>query len=453
MTNVSTPSPPFVDAFSLTMACAYFRTGRHMLPAVCYLSLPETTPYALVCGVERVTDELQAFGFSPEVVQYISEMLDNTGKPLFDASFLEMLFHTRWQGTLHAVPEGSYVFAGEPIVRIEAPIYQCVLVESLLRNSVGYESAIATRTADLVAAASPTPIIERGMAYAPGIDASIAASRAAYIGGCAAATNVLAGDLFDIPLRGGFTELWSDSFDDEFLSYVLYAGAMPANCTLRVDVQHAQKNIAAALNVGKQLSEHGFSLTGIRLENGTLSEIAAAAIMAKKSFIAAKMPNVAIVVAGDFSAAEISMFHRLNTPINVFLLDNALLSVLPLPLTYKVAAVQLELNQPLVRRTKTWATQPQVYRFRDAEGVYVGDLRYDEAQPPSLEAQTLGAFSAAELAKFEGFALLSQLFEKGKYVAFEREIAQIRAYAQQERTAFAPAVFADKREYPVGLAI
>ena len=163
-----------------------------------------------------------------------------------------------------AVPEGRLVFAGEPIIRIQG-LFQCQLLETIVLNIINFQTLIATKASRICYAAKGDSVLEFGFRRAQGIDAALMASRASYIGGCTATSNVLAGKTYGIPVRGTHAHSWVMAFEDELESFESYAEALPDNCIFLVDTFDTLEGVRNAIITGKKLRLMGYDLVGIRL--------------------------------------------------------------------------------------------------------------------------------------------------------------------------------------------
>jgi nicotinate phosphoribosyltransferase len=192
------------DLYQLTMACAYWKSGtahQHAAFHLAFRNPPFQGGFTIACGLSAVIDYLHHFHFEEDDLKYLATILGRDQQPLFSSAFLEYLRHLRFTGDIDAVPEGTVVFPHEPLLRVQGPILEAQLLETPLLNFVNFQSLIATKAARICLAARGEPVIEFGLRRAQGIDGALTASRAAYVGGCAGTSNVLAGKLFDIPFR------------------------------------------------------------------------------------------------------------------------------------------------------------------------------------------------------------------------------------------------------------
>ena len=191
------------DLYQLTMAYGYWKLRRTDEEAVFNLFFrrhPFKGGYTVACGLDHVADYLESLGFDDHDLKYLAELTGNDEKPLFESAFLDYLSEMKFELDVDAVPEGTVVFPHQPLLRVKGPIIQCQIVESPLLNMMNFQTLIATKAARICQAAKGEPVLEFGLRHAQGIDGSLTASRAAYIGGCAATSNVLAGKLFGIPV-------------------------------------------------------------------------------------------------------------------------------------------------------------------------------------------------------------------------------------------------------------
>lgn len=246
------------DFYQLTMAAGYWRSGIGEREGVFHLSFrkhPFEGGFAIACGLDCVAELIETLHFEPDDIEYLRGICGNDGKPIFNPDFLSYLSTLRFTGDVDAVPEGTVVFPHEPLVRIRGPIAQCQILESVLINIVGFQSLIATKAARVKLATHGEPVLEFGLRRAQGVDGAVAASRAAYIGGCDATSNVLAGKLLGIPVKGTHAHSWVMSFKDEPTAFQEYGKAMPNNCILLVDTYDTDQGVRHAIEVARELRE------------------------------------------------------------------------------------------------------------------------------------------------------------------------------------------------------
>lgn len=254
------PTALLTDLYQITMANGYWKLGMHEREAVFELIFrkhPFTNHYAVCCGLASVVEFLQQWHFNADDIAYLSNLKSSQGEKLLADDFLQYLQTLRFTGDLDAIPEGTIVFAHEPLLRIKGPLIQCQLLESTLLNLINFQTLIATKASRVCQAAHGDKVFEFGLRRAQGPDGALSASRAAYIGGCTATSNVLAGKLYDIPVRGTHAHSWVTAFPDELSAFEAYAAVMPHNCVLLIDTFDTLRGAEHAIAIGKKLREQG----------------------------------------------------------------------------------------------------------------------------------------------------------------------------------------------------
>lgn len=256
------------DFYELTMMQGYHMSKLHNHIAVFdlfYRDNPAGNGYAIAAGLEQVVDYVNNLRFSEEDIQYLVSIGH------FSTEFIKYLRAFRFTGDIYAVPEGTVVFPQEPILRVTAPIMEAQLMETALLNIINHQSLIATKAARVVHAAQGDAVLEFGLRRAQGPDAGVYGARAALIGGCHATSNVLAGKMFDVPVKGTLAHSWVMSFPDELTAFRKYADIYPDACILMVDTYDSIKiGVPNAITVFREMKENGVPLKnyGIRLDSG-----------------------------------------------------------------------------------------------------------------------------------------------------------------------------------------
>lgn len=216
--------------------------------------------FSIACGLAFVIDLLSSLTFTPDDTAYLAELRGTDNTPLFDRAFLDALQTVQFTCDVDAMPEGTVVFPHEPLLRVQGSLLQCQIIETALLNIINFQTLIATKAARICLAAKGEPVLEFGLRRAQGFDGALTASRAAFIGGCAATSNVLAGKLFGIPVKGTHAHSWVMAFDDELESFQTYAEAMPNNCIFLVDTYNTREGIRKAVEVGRWLQQNGHAM-------------------------------------------------------------------------------------------------------------------------------------------------------------------------------------------------
>lgn len=238
------------DLYQLTMAYGYWKSGMAGKEAVFNMFFrknPFQGGYTIACGLAQVMDFVHNFRFSEDDITYLQTLTGNDGQLMFESAFLEYLKDLRFTCDIDAIPEGTVVFPQEPMLRIKGPILQCQLLETPILNMLNFQSLIATKASRIGRVVKDEPILEFGLRRAQGIDGAVTASRAAYIGGCAATSNVLAGKLYGIPVKGTHAHSWIMSFDTEAEAFETYAEVMPNNCVFLVDTYDTLEGVKKPL--------------------------------------------------------------------------------------------------------------------------------------------------------------------------------------------------------------
>ena len=306
------------DLYELSMANAYWKAGVSDREA-CFHHYFRSNPfgggYTISCGLESVIDFLEHFRFQADDLAYLADLRGGDGKALFESDFLEHLGAITFSCDVDAIPEGRVMFAPEPLIRVSGPIIQCQLIETALLNLLNFQTLIATKSARVCRATRGDPVIEFGLRRAQGIDGGISATRAAYVGGCVATSNLLAGKLLDIPVRGTHAHSWVMFFADEAEAFHEYAEASPNNVVLLVDTYNTLNGVRRAVETGKALRERGHDLLGVRLDSGDLAYFS---IEARKILDAAGFSDTAIVASNELDEHTIENLKQQGAKINIW---------------------------------------------------------------------------------------------------------------------------------------
>lgn len=446
------------DLYQLTMAYGYWKHKRAEQPAVFHLFFrrpPFRGRYALAAGLEDAVAWLQDWHLNNDDLAYLATLTDAQGCPLFEAAFLDYLGGLRFTGDLHAIAEGTIVFAHEPLLRITAPLVQAQLVETALLTFLNFQTLIATKAARLVQAAQGDAVLEFGARRAQGIDGGLSASRAAYIGGCTATSNVLAGRLYGIPLQGTHGHSWVMSFETERQAFEAYAEALPSQCVFLVDTYDSLQGIRTALEVGQILRKKGHSLLGIRLDSGDLAQLAR---QARQLLDNAGFEDAVIVGSDGLDASKIKALKAQGAPIAVWGVGTHLVTASDQPslgAVYKLGALQ-DLDGTWIPKIKLSNTPEkistpgvlQVRRYVLDNGQPFGDMVWQEAnEAPEPHFQSFdGRQVVAQDRAYQD--LLEPILAQGQLVTKLPDLATIRAHAQAQIALFSDVNF---QWYPIGL--
>jgi len=471
--NFEGQNPPgakalLTDLYQLTMAYGYWKAGKPDQEAVFHVIFrkqPFQGGFTLCCGLADTIQYLLGFRFEQSDLDYLGRLKGNDGKRLFEPRFLQYLGDLRLRLDVDAIPEGTVVFPQEPLVRVRGSILQAQLVETALLNLLNFQSLVATKAARVCLAAQGDPVIEFGLRRAQGIDGALTASRSAYIGGCAGTSNVLAGKVFGIPVRGTHAHSWVMSFENELEAFDAYADALPNNCMFLVDTYDSLAGVRHAVQVGKRLRKQGHKLLGIRLDSGDLAYLS---VEARKILNAAGFKDAVIVASNDLNEHIIASLKQQGAAIDVWGVGTMLVTAYDQPAlggVYKLAAIRkpagawdykIKLSEQTVKMTNPGVLQ--VRRYREGKE-FIGDAIYDETRPLP---EPVTIVDPADLTRRKHFApktkhedLLVPIFRKGELVYRAPSLDAIRARAQQQLGMLHAGIkrFDNPHQYPAGLEL
>ena len=456
------------DFYQLTMAYGYWKTGMAEKESVFHLYFrknPFNGGFTVNCGLSYVIDFINNFRFTDEAVKFLAEVKGEDNQPLFEPEFLEYLRKLSFTCDIDAIPEGKVVFPHEPLLRVQGPILQCQLIESPLLNFINYQTLIATKAARIRIAAKDEPVIEFGLRRAQGIDGALAASRAAYAGGGASTSNVLAGKLFGIPLSGTHAHSWIMAFDDELAAFRAYAEAMPNNCVLLVDTYNTLEGIRRAIEVGQMLREKGKKLLGVRIDSGDLAYFS---IEARRMLDEAGLSDTKIVASNDLDENIISSLRSQEAKIDVWGIGTKLVTAYDQPAlgaVYKLSAIKndkkweykIKLSEQAVKVNNPGIQQVRRF-YTKGDKSLVADMLYDTQQPLGkkhtiIDPMDLTRRKVIKPSEVKSEDLLIPVFKKGQQVYDSPDLHTIRAQTIQSLAELPAGVkrFVNPHSYPVGL--
>lgn len=454
------------DLYELTMACGYWKSGLAGREAVFHLTFranPFGGGFTVACGLQAVTEFLDAFRFDGDDLAYLAGLRGPDDGPLFERGFLDSLAGLRLACDVDAVPEGTVVFAHEPLVRVRGPVLQAQLLETPLLNLVNYPTLIATKAARICLAARGDPVIEFGLRRAQGIDGGLTASRAAYVGGCAGTSNVLAGRAFGIPVRGTHAHSWVMLFDSELEAFAAYADAQPNNCIFLVDTYDTLAGVRRAVEIGRVLRARGHKLLGIRLDSGDLAYLSSAA---RRILDEAGFPDAVIVASNDLDERLIESLKQQGAAIGVWGVGTRLVTGHEQPAlggVYKLTAVRGPDGQwrdkVKVSEQRAKTSTPgllQVRRYRDAAG-FVADAIYDLRSAPAAGCTLVDPLDPTRRKRIgddvQFSDLLVPVYRAGRRVYEPPPLAEVRQRTQEQLAQLHAGIkrFVNPHAYPVGL--
>lgn len=433
------------DLYELTMMQGYFNMGRQekVIFDVFYRTNPSGNGYAIAAGLDSVINYIKNLKFVEEDIEYFRSL------NIFNKDFLNYLSNFKFTGDIYAIPEGTVVFPMEPLVKVIAPIIEAQLVETAILNFINHQSLIATKASRVCLAAEGDAVMEFGLRRAQGPDAGTLGARAAVIGGCVGTSNVVCGQLYDIPVLGTHAHSWIMSFPDEYTAFRTYAEMYPDNATLLVDTYDTLKSgVPNAIKVFKELKAEGKmpKKYGIRLDSGDLAYLSKEA---RKMLDEAGFPNASICASSDLDEYLISSLKNQGAKIDTWGVGTNLITSKDCPAfggVYKLAAIEKDgefIPKIKLSNNSIKITNPgnkNVYRIYDKE---TGKIRADiiglEGEVFN-ENKDLTIFHPVETWKktiikantFTIRPLLKEIFINGKYTYQDMSVKEIKAYKYKE---------------------
>lgn len=435
------------DLYEITMMQAYFKNNNKNKMAifdVFYRKNPMDGGYAISAGLEQVIEYINNLHFTEDDINYLASL------KIFEDDFLDYLKNFKFTGDIYAIPEGSVMFPREPILKVIAPIMEAQFIETAILNILNHQSLIATKAARICYAAEGDGIMEFGLRRAQGPDAGIYGARAAVIGGCAGTSNVLTGQMFDVPVMGTHAHSWIMSFDDEYTAFYTYAKLYPMACTLLVDTYDTlNSGVPNAIKVFKQMKNEGIELKnyGIRLDSGDLAYLSK---KARKMLDDAGFKDATITASNDLDEFLIASLKMQGAEITNWGVGTNLITSKDCPSfggVYKLAAI-MEDGENFTPKIKlsdnsekiTNPGNKKIYRIYEKENNKIkADLiclenetftenedmhLFDPHEPWKKTVLKAGTFTLKEL--------LVKVFDKGQCVYHSDSVMKLRDFAISE---------------------
>jgi nicotinate phosphoribosyltransferase len=363
---------------------------------------------------------------------------------------------------IDAIPEGTVVFAHQPLMRVRGPIWQAQLVESALLNLINFQTLIATKAARICQAAGDDEVIEFGMRRAQGVDGAMSATRASFIGGCTSTSNVLAGQRYGIPVRGTHSHSWVVSFDSQPKAFATFAEALPNNCVFLVDTYGTLQGVRDAIEIGHQIARRGHRLAGVRLDSGDLAWLSTEA---RKLLDAAGFESTPILASNELDEHVIESLKHQGAPIKIWGVGGKLVTggeQSALGGVYKLTAVRegdrweprIKISEDAVKVNLPGILQ--VRRFLK-DGMFVTDAIYDETHPLPEELRIVDPSDPIRHRILPSVSpheeLLQPLFRKGQLVSDTPSLVDIQRRAKSQLASLHPTVkrLQSPHRYPAGL--
>ena len=431
------------DFYEFTMANGYFERGmgdRRAYFDMFFRRVPDGGGYAVMAGVEQLIEYFSNLHFTDADIEYLRE------RTCFSEGFLDYLANFKFECDVWAVPEGTPVFPGEPLVTVAGPMIQAQFVETMILLTVNHQTLVATKANRITRAAEGRVVLEFGSRRAQGYDGAILGARAAYIGGCHGTACVISDRDYHIPAGGTMAHSWVQMFDSEYEAFRAYADIYPDNCVFLVDTYNVLKSgVPNAITVAKEMAEKGIRPKGIRLDSG---DIAYLSIKAREMLDAAGFPDMQIMASNSLDEYLVRDLINQGARIDSFGIGERLITSKSEPVfggVYKLVAVD-DVNGKIVPKIKVSEnvekiTTPhfkKIYRLYDNEtGKALGDVLtlhdevIDESKPYTLFHPTY-TWKKKVVTNFTARPLQVQLFDKGELVYQSPDIETIRKYCADQ---------------------
>ena len=366
------------DLYQLTMLQSYWRRGMSE-PATFDLfvrHLPANRRFLVACGLQPALGYLASLRFGRDAIDYLRSL------ERFNPEFLAWLGKLRFTGEVWAISEGKIAFAGEPLLRVTAPLPEAQLVETFLLNTVLYATGVASKAARVVLAAGGRDVVDFSPRRDHGVDAALTAARSSFIAGCAGTSNVLAAKMYGIPVVGTMAHSYVMAFDDETEAFRAYAEEFPDGAVLLVDTYDTEEGVRRAAEVGREMAARGHTLRGVRLDSGDVIALARAA---RRILDDAGLQHAQILVSGDLNEWRVQEIVASGAPVDSFGVGTEMGVVADapaLPGVYKLAEYAGQGRKKRSPLKETLPGRKQVWRrdgFADVIGLEAE--RVDGARP------------------------------------------------------------------------
>lgn len=412
-------SPLLTDLYQLNMIQAYLDHGETKTAVFEFFArtLPVRRGFLLAAGLEQALDYLEKLRFSSAELDFLA----GTGR--FGKNLLDYLAGFRFDGDVHAMPEGTIFFANEPILRVTAPLPQAQFVESRLINILHFQSLIAAKAARFVLAAPNKLLVDFGLRRAHGAEAGLMAARASFIAGFAGTATVLAGAAFGIPLYGTMAHSFIETFDDESAAFETFARARPDNLVLLLDTYDTEAAARKVVALAPRLKAAGINIRGVRLDSGDLVDLSK---RVRRILDRGGLVDVTIFVSGGLDEDALAAFAREKAPIDGFGVGTGMTTSTDVPAidcVYKLQEYAGLARRKWSEKKATWPGRKQVWRCYDAHGRMAEDiLALDSDSSPAGGGKMAG----------EGQPLLKPVMQGGRRLQRPETLDDIRRRSKRE---------------------
>jgi len=423
------------DLYELTMSASYFRQRRNEETTfdLFVRHLPPNRSFLVSAGLEQVLSYLQQLSFDEESIQYLRSL------KLFEEDFLSYLGQFRFTGDVWAIEEGQIFFPQEPLIRVTAPLIQAQLVETFLLNTLNFQSMVASKTARIILAAEGKSVVDFSPRRDHGCDAALKAARASFIAGCIGTSNVLAGQLYSIPVFGTMAHSYVMSYPDELMAFRSFVTDFPDNSILLIDTYDTLKGAKNAVVVAKEMEQRKQKLRGVRLDSGDLNFLSR---KVREILDSNGLPYVKILASGDLNELRIAELTRANCPIDFWGVGTELGTSADAPFLGGVYKLVDENGRPTIKLSQGKLTLPgkkQVYRCLNSQGQFLKDIIALQDEPIPTQ---------------NSFPLLHQVMQKGERVGNPPSLPELQKRFYENLSRLPPELKSihTQGNYPVELA-
>ena len=422
----------YTDQYQITMSQVYFHKGLKDETAIFdyfFRKLPFESGYAIFAGLEDLLDAIENFRFDQKDLQ----LLEDEG---MNQEFLDYLERFRFSGNIYAAKEGDLIFPNRPVLSVEASIIEAQLLETLILNTLNYQSLIATKASRMRQAAGNRQLVDFGLRRAPGTG-GYAASRAAVIGGFDATSNVRSGRDYDIPISGTMAHSFVQRYDDEIDSFRDFAEIRPNDCVLLVDTYDTLKSgVPNAIKIAQEMEDRGEQLKGIRLDSGDLAWLAKES---RRMLDEAGFDYVKIAASNQINEHVIKSLLDQNAPIDLFGVGTSLVTGRPDSALDGVYKLSYANGEPRLKLSETVSKinlpgKKQVHRLLNKDGSFYGGEVVSLSEETSFDTMyhSTDPHRTRQLSEFKKEPLLEKVVEDGQRTTSPRSIDEIASFSRRQ---------------------
>ncbi|XID94002.1 nicotinate phosphoribosyltransferase [Paenibacillaceae bacterium WGS1546] len=438
------------DKYQINMMYAHWKQGTLNRKAVFeayFRKLPFGNGYAVFAGLERIVEYLQGLRFGENAIRYLRSQDER-----YDEGFLAELSRFRFTGSLSAMWEGTLAFPNEPLLRVEARVFEAQLIETALLNFMNYQTLIATKASRIKRVAPRERLLEFGTRRAQEADAAVWGARAAYVAGFHATSNMRAGMRFGIPTSGTHAHSWVQGHESEEDAFRRFAEALPDHVTLLVDTYDTLKSgVPNAIRIGKELEKRGKRLKGIRLDSGDLAYLSK---RARKMLDESGFSDTLIVASNDLDENIIAELKAQGAKIDVWGVGTQLITAFDQPSlggVYKLVAREGDGGmEPVIKISGNpeKISNPgmkDVYRIvaedsgmAEADYICLSHEPMPSGETPLKLIDPLHPHRFKIVNRYEAIPLLHPVIDSGRQVGRLPGLDQIRANHERQLAMFWP---------------